>query len=171
MLIGTNLIGMKRKRVSNKKEDRKEESQYRKIKKRKYRKTKKTTPGGLPKADHHITIFSNRDYPYIKWIATKKKTAEGRVNSPFFKKLKKNDTVVFYNKYKDYVLCKITYLHEYKNFYAMLFHEKFKSMLPFAKNIEDAENIYLGFPGSNRVKKYGALAIGLDCLKSKYLKK
>jgi len=120
------------------------------------------------RADHCITIFNNEKAPYIKWIATGKKKVEGRVNSPFFKKLKVNDRVIFYSKKQDYVLCEIIFLHTYENFYEMLLEEGVENMLPETKSINVAGNVYLSFPGSNRVKKYGALAIGVVPLEAQY---
>jgi len=122
----------------------------------------------LPKANHHITIFSSQKVPYIEWIAKGTKKAEGRVYSPFFRKLKVDDTVVFYNKKKDYVLCKITYLNIYRNFYMMLIGEGVENMMPQTKSINIAGKIYQSFSGANRVERYGALAIGVHPISSKY---
>lgn len=118
----------------------------------------------IPQADHKISTMSNKDRPYIIWLAQGVKAAEGRINIPLFQKMKVGQTVCFHNRFQ-YVLCKISFLHTYKGFREMLEKEGVKKMLPFARTIEEGIKVYQSFPGASRVSQFGAVAIGVEPLK------
>ena len=52
----------------------------------------------------------------------------------------------------------------------MLLNEGVSNMLPFLNNdeIDKGIEVYNGFPGSERVKIYGCVAIGIDIIKSSF---
>lgn len=126
----------------------------------------------LPKSNHSITIKSNRKTPYIQWIAEGVKTAEGRVCSSAFARMKVGETVCFYN-YTSYVLCKIVGMHKYPSFEDMVDTEGPVNLIPSVKSLPEerqrdaAVAIYKGFPGSQRVQRMGAVAIVVKPIESK----
>lgn len=63
----------------------------------------------------------------------------------------------------------ISFKHEYKNFREMLLSEGVKNMLPFldAEDLEQGIKVYESFPGAERVKKFGCVAIGINVIKAK----
>ena len=119
----------------------------------------------FPKADFRISIKNSSEHPYINWLATGIKKAEGRINTEYFRRLKIDDTICFYNQRK-FVLCKVTYLNKYPSFEKMLEGEGLHNMLPFAKSVSEGVNVYRGFPGSDRVRRFGAVAIGVNPIES-----
>ncbi len=124
-------------------------------------------PANLPAADHKIYIISNNQTPYIQWIAERVKKAEGRINWDIYQKMQVGETICFYND-PSYVLCKITFKHEYRSFRAMLENEGVQNMLPKANDVDEGVRIYESFPGAERVHTYGTVAIGLNPIDSRY---
>lgn len=121
-----------------------------------------------PKAMHNLSIICTADRPYLNWLASGKKTAEGRVNSSKFRLMHTGDTVSFCDKKTcEYMYGKIKFKHEYRSFEEMLISEGVSNMLPFLKNHELAEGVavYNSFPGASRVHKFGCVAIGITVLK------
>jgi len=120
---------------------------------------------------HSITIQSRRDAPYLDWIRKGVKRAEGRVNSKHFSKLRVGDSIQFHNR-REGILCRIDYLHTYKTFEEMVEREGAVQLTPQVRGsgfterqlIERSVRVYRGFPGSDRVKRLGALAIGVTYL-------
>ena len=108
---------------------------------------------------HHISIKE----PYLTQIKRGEKTAEGRVNGLMCSRLRAGEYIQFYN-YSYSVLCKIRYFHKYSSFERMLQDEGLCRLLPRIKNINEGLAIYRKFPGSHRVKQYGAVAIGVEVI-------
>jgi ASC-1-like (ASCH) protein len=94
-------------------------------------------------------------------IADGKKKAEGRVYSEKIRKFSVNKTLCLYNDVS-YVLCKIISLNIYRSFEEMLLQEGVSKMLPFTNSFNEAIKIYNSFPGAEKVKIYGAVAIVLE---------
>ena len=101
--------------------------------------------------------------PYLTYIKKGIKSIEGRVFSEKFSQLVVGDTIRFYNLNEE-VICRVVFLHKYKDFYEMLKNEKITELLPHTSNIEDGVKIYMKFPRASRVKKMGALAIGIEVI-------
>ena len=121
----------------------------------------------LPKSDYYLSIISTKQHPYIELITEGKKKAEGRVYSEKIRKFSANKTLCLYNKVS-YVLCRIISLNVYKTFEEMLHQEGISNMLPFTDSFDEAIKIYNSFPGSERVKTYGAVAIVLEPIEKSY---
>lgn len=127
---------------------------------------------GCPKAQHSCSMINTIDRPYLSWLASGLKTAEGRINSPQYRKMKVEDTISFCDKSTgQYIWGLVRFKREYKSFYDMLKSEGVSNMLPFLKNseIEKGVEVYNNFPGSERVKRFGCVAIGVSVEKSKLL--
>lgn len=123
------------------------------------------------KQTHTYTMMNRKDAPYMDWIRTGEKLAEGRINSKGFERLRVGDFVRFHNR-REGIVCEITFLHRYNGFKEMLVAEGPLNMLPQLKKMRVKEKdyldsgvkIYQGFPGSQRVQRMGALAIGVKYL-------
>ncbi len=121
-----------------------------------------------PKAMHNLSIISTADRPYLNWLASGKKKAEGRVNKPKYRLMRVGDTISFCDvKTGHYIYGRIKFKHEYSSFEEMLNTEGVSNMLPFLKNHELAEGVatYKAFPGASKVHKFGCVAIGIITLK------
>lgn len=112
---------------------------------------------------YKLSIIDNGKLPFLKYIASGEKTAEGRVASEFIRNLKIGEKLLLFSKAK-FVICNIKYLHFYDSFEDMLYTEGLENMVPFVATTEQALKIYRSFPGSQRVKTLGCCAIGLDFL-------
>lgn len=110
---------------------------------------------------HKLSIIDNNKLPFLKYIASREKKAEGRIASKFVRNLKVGEKLLLFSKVK-FVVCNIKYLHFYKSFKEMLDVEGLENMVPFVETTQQALDIYNNFPGAARVKKLGCCAIGLD---------
>lgn len=106
--------------------------------------------------------------PLFRCIAEGSKKAEGRIASEYVRSFKVGEELLLKSS-EEYVVCKISYLNFYKIFEDMLISEGFKNMIPFAKDFEEAVDIYKKFPGSERVATMGCCAIGVKYLRGKFL--
>lgn len=124
------------------------------------------------KPKHAFTVQNRKDAPYLEFIRQGTKKAECRVNAPIFRKIKVGDTIQFHNRHEG-ILCRVTYLHKYNNFREMVIGEGVKNILPHIYRetveaeqlIDRAVKIYEAFPGSERVKEFGSIAIGVTYLR------
>jgi ASC-1-like (ASCH) protein len=119
---------------------------------------------------YRMSIINTPSRPYLKWLADGTKTAEGRVNTPSRKKMRVGDYIFLFDDDRDQnIYGQIEFKHEYKTFKDMLLNEGVKNMLPFleSKDLEQGIKIYEDFPGSERVKKFGCVAIGIEVIKAK----
>ena len=122
-----------------------------------------------PKAQHEFSIINTDDRPYLKWLVDGTKTAEGRVNSPKYQRIKIGDSILFEDQSTGkFIFGTVYFKHEYKSFKEMLLNEGVTNMLPFLKNdeFEEAIAVYQSFPKSERVKIFGCVAIGIKVLES-----
>lgn len=119
---------------------------------------------------HRMSIINTPDRPYLEWLSNGTKTAEGRVNTPSRRKMAEGDYIFLFDEKRDQnIYGQISFKHEYKNFREMLLTEGVKNMLPFldSENLKQGIKIYESFPGSERVKKFGCVAIGIKVIKAK----
>jgi len=109
-------------------------------------------------------MINSPERPYLKWLASGEKTAEGRCNTKKYRSMSIGDFITMKSTSTDeYIKGKIVFKHEYDSFRAMLETEGVKNMLPFLHDdeIEVGIAVYEAFPGSERVEEYGCVAIGL----------
>ena len=64
---------------------------------------------------YKLSIIDNDNLPFLKYIASGEKKAEGRVASEFVKNLKIGEKLLLFSKTK-FVVCNIKYLHFYDSF-------------------------------------------------------
>lgn len=104
---------------------------------------------------------------YIKAISSKKKTYEGRVNTESFLEYQPGKIVRWFSE-NEFVITKIITRKIFPSFDDMLREINFKLFIPEAKNYEEAKQVYYDIPGySEKVKKYGALALGIQLINLK----
>ncbi len=113
-----------------------------------------------------LRIISNKKLPFLQYIQSGKKKAEGRIAINFVKSFKTGDLLKLENS-SEYAVCEITYLNFYSDFEEMLTSEGLKNMLPFADSLEEGIKIYKSFPGAKRVNELGCCAIGIKHISSK----
>ena len=121
-------------------------------------------------AIHKFSIINTHERPYLKWLKDGIKTAEGRVNTKKYQKIKIGDEIVFTDVQSDsFIKGIVIFKREYAKFEEMLKSEGVKNMLPFLDNAALLKGIqvYQNFPKSERVKKFGCVAIGIDVTESK----
>lgn len=112
----------------------------------------------FPLAQHKLSIIDTPERSYLRWLQSGIKTAEGRVNSPKYQKIKIGDTIIFIDQHqKQYIYGTTTFKHEYPSFHAMLDAEGVTNMLPFLKPTE----IQQGIDGSELVQIFGCVALGI----------
>lgn len=119
---------------------------------------------------HRISIINTPDRPYLEWLSNGIKTAEGRVNTPSRRKMIVGEYIFLFDDKRDQnIYGRISFKHEYKTFREMLLTEGVKNMLPFlnSEDLEQGIKIYESFPGAERVKKFGCVAIGIKVIKAK----
>lgn len=134
------------------------------------KKPKISTHGSLTEKlhDHTFTMINRKNNPWMDLIRSGEKTVEGRVNLKAFEKLKVGEKVYFHNRHQG-ILCKITHLNIYNSFEDMIEVEGVKKLAPHICKSKlnetswkkNALKLYYSFPGSQRVKNLGALAIGV----------
>lgn len=109
-------------------------------------------------------MINTRERPYLKWLRDGVKTAEGRVNTEKYQKIKIGDEVTFTDiKSGDFIRGVVTFKHQYVSFEEMLKTEGVKNMLPFLDefDLEKGVQVYENFPRAERVAKFGCVAIGI----------
>ncbi len=119
---------------------------------------------------HKFSMINTLERPYLRWLKNGIKTAEGRINGEKYRKIKVGDKASFTDtKSDDFISGVVTFKHEYSAFEEMLKSEGVKNMLPFLddNDLEKGVQIYQNFPGSERVKKFGCVAIGVKVTESK----
>lgn len=102
---------------------------------------------------------------WLSKIENGSKKVEGRLNKGIFKKLKVNDTVIWYYGNKK-VKTKIDRITKYNNFYNYLINEGLRNTVPKrgVNTIKDAENIYYEYYTKEKEKEHGVLAIELSLI-------
>ncbi|MBO6055615.1 MAG: ASCH domain-containing protein [Alphaproteobacteria bacterium] len=121
-----------------------------------------------PKAKYNLSMINTADRPYLNWLTSGVKKAEGRVNSPRYRSMQVGDTILFCDRKTGYyIFGKVKFKHEYNSFEEMLKAEGVSNMLPFLEDHELAEgvDVYNAFPRASRVHEFGCVAIGITVLK------
>ena len=93
-------------------------------------------------------MINTPERPYLKWLKDGIKTAEGRVNSEKYQKIKIGDEIIFIDtKSDDFIKGFVIFKHEYETFEEMLKAEGIKNMLPFLNdaNLEKGIQVYTNF--------------------------
>lgn len=106
---------------------------------------------------------------YIEFIKSRRKTAEGRINSGGFSRLNEGDKIRFFDgRDPDYgIVCEINGIARYKGFREMLEAEGFSTMIPDVESLEEAVNIYNKIPSyTERAKRNGVLALRISVIKT-----
>ena len=106
--------------------------------------------------------------PYFSFIEQGKKTWEGRLNRGRFLHIKQGEFIRFTQASRS-CLCRIKSICPFESFRAMLSGEDeegipyYKLFIPKAYNIQEAEKVYLRFPGYREgQKKYGVVGLQLE---------
>lgn len=123
-----------------------------------------------PQSDHKLSIINTVERPYLTWLDSGIKTAEGRVNAQKCRQMNLQDTILLFNNVDyQYIYGTIAFKHEYPSFEEMLVNEGVKNMLPFLNDgdLEKGIEVYNSFPGSSRVLELGCVAIGISVITSK----
>lgn len=118
---------------------------------------------------HKFSMINTSERPYLTWLKEGVKTAEGRVNTPKYRNIKIGDEIMFTDTETDkFIRGFVTFKREYDTFEEMLTSEGVKNMLPFFsdENLKEAIQVYKSFPGAERVKKFGCVAIGMKITSS-----
>lgn len=93
------------------------------------------------------------------------------MNTPQYRKASIGEEVVFTNRQTGrFLRGLISFKHEYSTFEDMLLTEGVKNMLPFLEegDLQQALEVYGSFPGAQRVKEFGCVAIGLKPLEANF---
>ena len=103
---------------------------------------------------------------YFDAVASGLKTVEGRINSSRFENCKPGDMVSFTcASTNDTIVCTITAVTVYQNFYDMLQAQGVENMLPGIITLQDGVDMYEAFPGyKEQVKISGAIAINIKLM-------
>jgi len=103
---------------------------------------------------------------YFDAIKSGLKTVEGRINSSRFENCKPGDTVSFTCvSTNETIICTVTAVTVYTNFYDMLQAQGVENMLPGVTTLQDGVAMYEAFPGyEEQVKISGAIAINIKVM-------
>lgn len=114
---------------------------------------------------HHECTLKN---PYVGFIASGRKTFEGRINTGFFKNYRVGDLVTW-KSHTVSVTTEITERREFSpagGFSEMLKNVGYQKLVPETQSYEQALAVYNGIPGyKDKVAKFGALAFALSVIK------
>lgn len=113
---------------------------------------------------------------YLDMIKSGEKKYEGRVNAPFTQKIHVGDQLKLWNApAKRGIICRVVKRYNYKSFEDMLKDRGVLLMLPQLKGksrtltpqalLEAGVHIYEAFPGSDRVRTSGCVAIEVEYLR------
>lgn len=125
----------------------------------------------IPQAQHVLSIINTPERPYLQWLREGVKKAEGRINGPACRKMYPGETIVLQDRRsQDFVFGTITFKHVYRSFEEMLLAEGVSNMLPFlgADDLQAGVRVYQQFPGAERVKALGCVAIGIQVTNSNF---
>lgn len=115
---------------------------------------------------------------YFKYIMQGVKPFEGRVNSGKCRAMKIGDILKLFDHTAGWgIVCEITALDVFPSFMDMLRAKGSLKMLPqlkakqkqglsYEQLLKEGEKIYMSFPKADRVKKFGAVAIGVKYLET-----
>jgi len=101
------------------------------------------------------TYEINVQEPYFTYIKDGLKTVEGRLNKGKFLEMNIGDELILNNVIKLEVVNK----NVYKTFRDMISSEGMENVIPNAKTLEEAENVYYGFYSKEDENNFGVAAI------------
>lgn len=119
---------------------------------------------------HQIHVISNSRTPVLTSIKNGSKPVEGRKNSPFYQKIKKDDIILFEAKRESdndlkELYCCVTYIHKYRTLEDYLEKEGYKKTLPWTNSMEEALQSYNSWtrPEDRNflLQKYGYSFLGI----------
>lgn len=112
-------------------------------------------------AIHEVKILTT----YLEMIKKGQKRCEGRINRGRFCEIKAGDWIKFIANENPslFIYCKVLKKSLYPDFRSMLEAEGVEPCLPDVKAIEQAEALYLSFPGyQDGIKRYGVVAFNIE---------
>ncbi len=118
---------------------------------------------------YKLNMTDNENFPFLRYISQGVKQIECRVATDYVRSFKAGGILRLESSRCNFVLCEVSHLNFYKDFEDMLKNEGFKNAIPFANSFDEALGIYKKFKGANRVAKLGCCAIGIKCLKSRFI--
>lgn len=110
-----------------------------------------------------VNYTSTVSEPWFSYIASGKKTIEGRLNKGTFKLMQIGEIVKWINKDKE-VLTKIINIKKYNSFDEYLTKESIRNCLPGITDINKGVEIYRKYYSIDDEKRYGVLAIHIELL-------
>lgn len=116
-----------------------------------------------------LNMTDSEKLPFLKYISQGVKQIECRASTDYVKSFKTGGILKLESSRGNFVLCEVTHLNFYKDFEYMLKNERFINAVPFANSFDEALSIYKKFRGANRVAELGCCAIGIKCLKSRFI--
>lgn len=112
-----------------------------------------------PASTHHQCNLKRQ---YIDFIARGQKTHEGRVDTQYFSNYKVGD-IVTWSAGNTEVTTRITSRRKYSSFREMLLDTGYKNMVPDAKSLDHAVQIYNSIPNyEERARRFGVIAMGVE---------
>ena len=88
------------------------------------------------------------------------KKIEGRLFKNSFRKIRRNDTILFRNNNR-FVKTEVIDINHYNNFTEMLLKENIKNVTPLSNNIDESLSIYRKIYTQDDENKFGVIAIHL----------
>ncbi len=94
--------------------------------------------------------------PYLSFIKSGKKTVEGRLAKEKYLKLQKDDLI----KINDLEV-KVVKVTKYPSFRTLILSEGIEKVIPNARNLEEAVDVYYKFYSKDDEKLYGVVGISI----------
>lgn len=90
---------------------------------------------------HTLPFINFKWCPLLDYIKDGIKTVEGRIYSPQYQQIKKDDIIIFKTK-NETVYVKVVYVNKYKSLEEYLEKETLEKTVPCIKTFNDAINLY-----------------------------
>ena len=108
--------------------------------------------------DHDVFTLE----PYLSFICSGEKKIEGRVFSPRYQKVKVGEVLRFYNETHE-TICRVSCITRFLSFKEMLVNRGVQKLVPNAKTLDEAVQIYHSFEGFiEKEKQFGVVAFDLQ---------
>jgi ASC-1-like (ASCH) protein len=118
-----------------------------------------------------VKYTKNVNEPWFTLIKLGIKKCEGRLIKGDFAKIKKGDSIVFFNNEMGFMRSfrvKIIDIKYYNTFYEYLNSEKLNNCLPGIDTIEDGVNVYYKYYSKENEQKYKIIAIHIRASSKQY---
>lgn len=113
-----------------------------------------------------VTYNNHRSEPYFTFVKNGQKTIEGRINKGEYRFVKPGDhIVVFNNEETDSVEVIVKDVRHYYSIKNMLDNEPLGKLLPNARTIDQAMDIYKQFYTDEQQKEFGVVAVEVESIK------